>query len=143
MKKYYAILIVAIALSLSITMAFLWSNEQSGPQSVHIYHKGDQIPDTVFTFDGFIYMPPPVHTPLYGSSPMPTSNSNLVLNVVFKLNTDGESANESPGIHVSYPSQSVMYLNPYGNTTTDLGYTILAYNEAAQTISMVYDDPLG
>jgi hypothetical protein len=35
-----------------------------------------------------------------------------------------------------------MYLNRDGNTTTDLGYTIVAYNEAAQTISMVHDAPL-
>jgi hypothetical protein len=141
MKKYYVILVVVIALSLITTAAFWWSNEQSAQQLVHIYHKGDQIPDTVYTFDGFTYMPPTSHTPPYGSSPMPTNSSGPSLAVVFKLNAEGESDNQSPGIHVSYPAQIVMNLNLAGNTTTDLGYTIVAYNEAAQTISMVHDVP--
>ena len=142
MKKYYTILIVAIALLLIATVAFLFNDKQPAQQLVHIYHKGDQIPNTVYAFDGFTYMPPPVHTPPYGSSAMPTSSSNLVLYVVFKLNADGLADNQSPGIHVSYPAQIVMNLNLVGNTTTDLGYTIVAYNEAAQTVSMVYDHPL-
>jgi hypothetical protein len=68
-----------------------------------------------------------------------------VLYVVFKLNAAGESANQSPGVHISYPAQDVIYLNPNGNTTTDLGdrldnqfYTIVAYNVDAQTVTMVY-----
>ena len=144
MKKYYLILAI-VALSIIITATFLWSNGQPNQQSGHVYHKGNQIPNTVFTFDGFTYMSPPVGTPPIGSSPLPTSSPTPVLYVVFKLNAAGESANQSPGVHISYPAQDVIYLNPNGNTTTDLGdrldnqfYTIVAYNVDAQTVTMVY-----
>ncbi len=61
-----------------------------------------------------------------------------MLCAVFKLNAAGEAANKSPGVHISYPTQDVIYLNTNGNTTTDLGYTIVAHNTNDQTISMVY-----
>jgi len=150
MKKYYvilAIVIVAIVSSSIIAVAaFLWNDEQPKvQQATHVYHKGDQIPDTVFTFDGFTNQYPPVGTPPMGSSPLPTSSPTLMLCVVFKLNAAGQSANQSPGTHISYPTQEVMFLNRNGNTTTDLGdsldnqfYTIVAYNVNAQTVTMVY-----
>ena len=145
MKKLFYVLLAIVASSIIITATFLWSNEQPTPQSAPVYHKGDQIPNTVFTFDGFTYNYPPIGTPPMGSSPLPTSSPTLILCAVFKLNAAGESANQSPGIHISYPTQDVIYLHPNGNTTTDLGngldnqfYTIVAYNVNAQTISMVY-----
>ncbi len=144
MKKYYVILAI-VALSIIVTAAFLWINEQPTPTSAHVYHKGDQIPNTVFTFDGFTYQYPPLGTPPMGSSPLPTSSPTLMLCVVFKLNAAGASANKSPSTHISYPTQDVIYLNPNGNTTTDLGdsldnqfYSIVAHNVNAETISMVY-----
>ena len=143
MKKSYVAIAVVVSLII-ITVAVFWSYEQ--PKSpINVYHKGDQIPNTVFTFDGFTYMYPPVGTPPMGSSPLPMPSPTLRLCVVFKLNAAGESANQSPGTHISYPTQDVIYLNPNGNTTTDLGdrldnqfYTIVAYNVDAQTVSMVY-----
>jgi hypothetical protein len=148
MKKYYFLLVVVIALLLIIIAAFLWSNQQLSPQSGHVYHKGDQIPNTVFTFDGFTYRSPPVFTPPYGSSPPPYDPTPLLC-VVFKLNSAGVSANQASGIHISYPTEDVISLSTKGNTTTDLGdsldnqfYTIVAYNEVAQTITMVYDAPI-
>jgi hypothetical protein len=144
MKKYYVILAI-VASSIIITATFLWSNEQPTLQSAPVYHKGDQIPNTVFTFDGFTQNYTPVGIPPMGSFPLPTSSTTLMLCAVFKLNAAGESVNQSPGIHISYPAQDVISLNPIGNTTTDLGdrldnqfYTIVAYNVDAQTVSMVY-----
>jgi hypothetical protein len=150
MKKYYvilAIVIVAIVSSSIIAVsAFLWNDEQPVQQAMHVYHKGDQVPDTVFTFDGFTNQYPPVGTPPMGSSPLPTCSPTLMLCVVFKLNDAGASANQSPGIHISYPTQEVISVNRNGNTTTDLGdkldnqfYTIVAYNVNAQTVTMIYD----
>jgi len=143
MKKSYVAITVIVSLII-ITAAVFWGYEQ--PKSANnVYHKGDQIPNTVFTFDGFTYRYPPVGTPPMGSSPLPTLSHAPMLCVVFKLNAAGESANKSPGIHISYPTQDVISLNTKGNTTTDLGdnldnqfYTIVAYNVDAQTISMVY-----
>ena len=144
MKKYYIIILAFAALLSILTAVFFLSYEQP-EQPIHVYHKGDQIPNTVFAFDGFTYRYPPVGTPPMGSFPLPTSSLTLVLCVVFKLNAAGVSANQSPGIHIVYPTQDVIYLNPNGNTTTDLGdsldnqfYTIVSYNLLRQTISMVY-----
>jgi hypothetical protein len=144
MKEYYAKLAIVASSIVVILVAatFLWRNEQSTPQSTYVYHKGDQIPNTVFTFDGFTHMYPPHDTPPLGSSPPPASSPTLMLCVVFKLNAAGEAANQSPGTHISYPTQDVIYLNSKGNTTTDLGYTIVAYNLGAQTISMVPGTPV-
>ncbi len=143
MKKSYVAIPVVVSLII-ITAAVFWSYEQ--PKSpINVYHKGDQIPNTVFTFDGFKCMYPPVGTPPLVSSPLPIPSPTLMLCVVFKLNSAGESANQSPGIHISYPTQDVLFLNLIGNTTTDLGdsldnqfYTVVAYNVDAQTVTMVY-----
>jgi hypothetical protein len=138
MKKYYVILAIAASLSILTPAVFL----SVGP---HIYHNGEQIPGTMFTFDGFTYQYPPVSHPMPGESPTPTSSPALELCAVFKLNVAGESANQAPGTHISYPTSDIVYLNPNGNTKTDLGdkvdnqfYTIVSYNLADQTISMVY-----
>jgi hypothetical protein len=143
MKKSYVIIAVVVSLII-ITAAVFWSYEQPNSPN-NVYHKGDQIPNTVFTFDGFTYRYPPVGTPPMGSSPLPTPSPTIMLCVVFKLNAAGETVNQSPGIHISYPTQDVIYLNPDGNTTTGLGdsldnqfYTIVAYNVNAQTVTMVY-----
>jgi hypothetical protein len=147
MRKYYIILaVVAIVAASSIaSAAFFWRTGQSTQNSAHVYHVGDQIPNTYFTFDGFTYMYPPISHPLPGTTPNPTTSPTQELCVVFKLNAAGEAANQASGTHISYPSQDVITMNPNGNTKTDLGdkldnqfYTIVAYNLADQTISMVY-----
>jgi hypothetical protein len=144
MKKIFYVILAIVASSI-VTATFLWSNGQPTQQSAPVYHKGDQIPNTVFTFDGFTYNYPPIGHPPMGSSPLPKPSPTLMLCAVFKLNAAGEAANQAPGTHIAYPTQDVISLNPNGNTTTDLGsgldnqfYTIVAYNENAQTISMVY-----
>jgi len=142
MKKYYVKLAIVASSIIVILIAatLLWSNEQSTQQSTHVYHKGDQIPSTFFTFDGFTYQYPPHDTPPMGSTPLPTSSPTLMLCVVFKLNAAGEAANKAPGTHISYPSADIITMNPNGNTTISLNnqdYTIVAYNDHAQTISMV------
>ena len=93
MKKSYVAIAIVVLLIIIATAVF-WSYEQP-KSSIAVYHKGDQIPNTVFTFDGFTYQYPPVGTPPMGSSPLPSST--LILCVVFKLNAAGESANQSPG----------------------------------------------
>lgn len=140
-KYYVKLAIVASSIIVILVAAtLLWSNEQSTQQSTHVYHKGDQIPNTVFTFDGFTYQYPPHGLPPMGSTPQPTPAPTLMLCANFKLNAAGELANQAPGTHISYPSEDVISMNLNGNTTISLNnqpYTIVAYNEHAQTISIV------
>jgi hypothetical protein len=148
MKKYQVILgTIAIVAALTILLvAFFWGGEQPTQQLGHVYHVGNQIPNTYFTFGGFKYQYPPIGHPQLGSTPEPTTSPTMVLCAVFNLNAAGEAANKAPDTHHSvYPSAEIMTLNPKGNTTTDLGsnlegqfYTIVAYNEKDQTITMVY-----
>jgi len=156
MKKYYIILAIIIASSIVVTASFLWINQQPTPASSHeqsttlshVYHIGDQIPNTYYTFGGFI-SGPDVEGGI-GFSPQPTPPFPIVLSAIFKLNAAGESFNQSPGLHIVYGQEDDFMLNPSGNTTTLSGfpdldnsdliqfYTIVAYNVHAQTITMVY-----
>jgi len=99
MKKCYIILAI-IAASIVITATFLWINQQSTPTSVHVYHIGDQIPNTFYTFDGFISGPDIVAG--MGVSPQPTPPFPIVWSAIFKLNASGESYDQSPGLHLVF-----------------------------------------
>ena len=152
MKKYYVILAIVASL-IVVTATFLWVNEQPAPTSsneptlAHVYHKGDQIPNTLYIFDGFI-SGPDVEGGI-GFSPQPTSSPTIVLSVVFKLNAAGEYANHLPGTHFVFGQEEIFQLNPtgnstasgltyYGNTEGNPFYTIVAYNVKVETITMVY-----
>jgi hypothetical protein len=137
MKKSYIAMAIVVLL-ITITTAFFWSYEQ--PKSpINVYYKGEKVGNTGFYFDGFTYIEPPLDTPPMGASPLPTSTSHLALCVVFKPTTTIGAGGESE------PTEFEIELNLNGNTNTQLGnrldnefYTIVSYNIADQTISMIY-----
>jgi hypothetical protein len=121
---------LAILVLLIITVAFFWSY---GPpkSTITLISKGEKVGDSGFYFAGFTYIEAPHPTPPYGASPEPFI-PRLLLSVVFKpISKYGTNG-------FLEPTEDDIALNLDGNTTTNLGFTIVSYNLARQAILIVY-----